>query len=308
MKFVFMKAFRKYRPFLLSACLAAQATVANAQALQVVQVVTKKISKEFVFKEGFEVNIDGDKAEVYIETWSQPLIQVQLEIASRHPSKDIAQRDLEYMQYLAQRVKNKIYLRNFISVPEGEPETAARLSVSYRIKVPAECPVYLKTNYGIADIENLSNRLRINSRFSQIGLQNIQGWMDVNTFFGNITGEKLDGNVAITARRTDITLKELSGRFDINAQYGLIKLFAAAGLLDLNLRADHSQVFLYAPDLARYHYSLSAQNSRLSLPKGMNFSMNETTPGIKKLTFRPKSEFYPNISISVSFGELFLGR
>lgn len=303
-----MKAFCNYHQILLALGLAAWGMVANAQTLQVVQVVSKRVTKEFAYKEGFEVNIDGDKAEVYIETWEQPLIQIQLEIASRHPSKAIAQRDLEYMQYLAQRVKNKIYLRNFISVPEGEPETASRLSVSYRIKVPAECPVYLKTNYGIADVENLSNRLRINSRFSQIGLQNIQGWMDVNSFFGNITGEKLDGNVAITSRRTDITLKDVSGRFDINAQYGLIKLFAAAGLLDLNLRADHSQVYLYAPDLSRYHYSLSAQNSRLSLPKGVNFSMNETTPGIKKLTFRPKSEFYPNISISVSFGELFLGR
>lgn len=303
-----MKAFSNYHQILLAVGIAAWGMVANAQTLQVVQVVTKKVSKEFAYKEGFEVNIDGDKAEVYIETWAQPVILVQLEITSRHPSKATAQRDLEYMQYLAQRVKNKIYLRNFISVPEGEPETTSRLSVSYRIKVPAECPVYLKTNYGIADVENLSNRLRINSRFSQIGLQNIQGWMDVNTFFGNITGEKLDGNVAITSRRTDITLKEVSGRLDISAQYGLIKLFAAAGLLDLNLRADHSQVFLYAPDLARYHYNLSAQNSRLSLPKGMNFSINETTPGVRKVTFRPKTEFYPNISISVSFGELLLGK
>lgn len=303
-----MNAFRNHLNIWLWSLLTLGSMTVHAQTANLVQVVTKRINKEFAYREGYEVNIDGDKAEVYIETWDQPLIRIQLDIVARHPDRNTAQRDLETMQYLAQRVKNKIYLRNYLSTAEGTPEVSSRLKVVYLIKVPADCPVYLKTNYGLADVENLSNRLRINSRFSQIGLQNIQGWMDINTFFGNLTGQKLDGNAAITSRRSDITLKDLNGRFDINAQYGVLNIFAASGLLDLNLKADHSQVFLHTPDLASFHYNISTQHSKLQLPSGMKFLINETAPGIKKVTFRPKSEFYPNISISVSFGELFLGK
>lgn len=280
----------------------------NTQSNTVLQVVTKRINKEFAYKAGYEVNIDGDRAEVSIETWNQPLIRVQIDLVAKHQDKAVAQRDIEMLQYVAQRVKNKVYLRNFLSVPEGESEPKSRLKAVYTIKVPADCPVYLKTNYGLADIENLSNRLRINSRFSQIGLQNIKGWMDINTFFGNVQAQNLDGNAAITSRRSDLTLKEISGHLDINAQYGVLNLFATTGLLDLNLQAEHTQVFIHTPDLTQFHYNLSTQNSKLQLPTGVKFLIQETGPGIRKVTFKPKTEFYPNITVNVRFGELFLGK
>ncbi len=280
----------------------------NAQQNTVLQVVTKRINKEFAYKDMYEVNIDGDRAEVSIETWDQPVIRIQIDLVAKHPDKETATRDLEYLQYITQRVKNKIYLRNYLSVPEGQGEPESKLKAVYLIKVPAECPVYLKTNYGQADIENLSNRLRVNSRFSQINMQNIRGWMDINTFFGELFGTKLDGNVAITSRRSDMTLRDLSGRFDINAQYGILNIFASTGLLDLNLHADNSQVFLHTPDLAGFHYNLIAQNSKLQLPSGMKFQINETAPGVKRVTFQPKSEYYPNITVTVNLGSLFIGR
>ena len=105
-----------------------------------------------------------------------------------------------------------------------------------------------------------------------------------------------------------MTLKDISGHFDINAQYGVLNIFASTGLLDFNLQADHSQVFLHAPDLTNFQYTLSTQSSKLQLPSGMKFSIQETAPGVRKVTFRPKSEFYPNITVNVRFGELFLSK
>ena len=294
------------RKLLLLCCWGLTLT-ASAQSATV-QVITKRINKDFSYKDGYEVNIDGDRAEVYIETWDQPIIRMQIDLVTKHPSRQTAERDLEYLNYLAQRVKNKIYLRNYLSVPEGQPQPQSQLKAIYTLKVPAECPVYLKTNYGLADIENLRNRLRINSRFSQIGMQNIKGWIDINTFFGDVTGDWLDGNVAITSRRSDLTLNNISGHFDINAQYGILKLFANAGLLDLNLQADHSQVFFNSASFNKFQYNLVANQSKLQLPSGLKLQVNETAPGIKKVTFRPNAEFYPNVTISVSFGELILGK
>ncbi len=41
-----------------------------AQTIKV-QVITKKIEKNFQYKDGYEVNIEGEKAEVNIQTWEK---------------------------------------------------------------------------------------------------------------------------------------------------------------------------------------------------------------------------------------------
>lgn len=278
-------------------------------AQQQTQVITKRIEKSFTYRPDFEVNIDGERAEVRIETWDKPLVQVQLDLIAKHPSREIAQRDVEYMQYLAQRLKNKVYLRNYISVPEGSPKPESQIRAVYLIKVPKECPVYLKNNYGIASISNLSNRLRVNSRFSRIGLENIQGMIDIQTQFGDLVGNGLDGNVHIASRRSDLVLRNLKGTFDIDAQYGVLKIFADAGLLDLNLRADKSEVFMFQDDLDKFSYDLSVQHGNLELPNGVKFNVIENRElQLQKANFRPTSELYPRISISITFGDLTLGK
>jgi hypothetical protein len=45
--------------------------LATAVAQTTLQVVTKRIDKDFAYRDGYEVNIDGDRAEVYIEKCRQ---------------------------------------------------------------------------------------------------------------------------------------------------------------------------------------------------------------------------------------------
>lgn len=273
------------------------------------QVVTKKIEKSYAYKEGYEVNIEGEKADVSIQTWDKDEVRIELELIAKHPTQEVALKDIEALKYLTQRVKNKIYLRNYVSVEEGEAKPTATLSAKYTITLPEECPVYLKNHFGEATISNLSNRLRVNSEFSKIGLENIQGVVDLQTRFGDIIGNLIDGQVNINSRRSDISLTNISGSYDITAQYGVIRIFAEDQLLKLNLDATHSDVYFFNPNPEFYAYNLVANHGKINFPEELNFSMLEDLPQLKKYNFKPaQKEFFATITLSVTLGDIYLEK
>lgn len=277
------------------------------QAQELVQVVTKVIEKDFRYQDGYEVNVEGQKAEIFVETWPEDKIAVRLEISAKHPDLEIAETDLETVNFVADRVKNKIYLRNYRF--GGEKETASILTVTYYITLPEDCPVYVKNYFGTANISNLTNRLRIFGEYSQIDIDNVKGILDISSRFGDIVGEQIDGNVTINARRSDVTLYEIAGNYQINAQYGILKLKPNSGLLGLNISAEKSEVHLYGDDPENFAYTLTSTHGEITTPQNMRLLSLEDTPEVKKVQIQPKTqEVYPTITVSVTFGNVHLEK
>ncbi len=294
----------RYFPFLVYLLLAG--AHAFGQEKEVVQVATRQIDRTFTYEEGFEVNIEGERAEVYFETWEREDIQVRLELSARHPDREIARQDLEKIRYLSERVKNKIYLRNYIDQKEGKP--SSRIKAVYTVKVPADCPVYIKNQYGLVNASNLSNRLRLNTRFTQIGLENIQGMIDVDTRYGDLRAKELDGNIQIAALHSDLVLENMRGSYDINARYGKLELFATMDLLSLNLQTESSDVVFHNPFLKSFSYHLEARQADLIYPNDLPLRFSENSPELKRIDYQPTGEFYPSITVSITFGEIRIKR
>jgi len=272
------------------------------------QMVTKKVERSFSYRDGYEVNIEGEKAEVVIETWNRNEVQVIIELSAKHPDQRRAETDLKAMQYQSERVKNQIYIRNYLSVPEGARKPESLFDTRYTIRLPKDCPVYLKNHYGVARVSNLANRLRVNSAFTKLGLDNIQGLIDVRTRFGDLEGSHLDGTVTINSRRSNIILREIKGQYDISAQYGILEIFADQDLIDLKIDAENSDVSLYNSKLGLFTYNIQAQESDLRLPNELEFRLFEEGVGIKRATFKPEQEYSANITITIRFGELRLQK
>jgi len=275
------------------------------QAQVVVQVVTKKIERTFPYREGYQVNLEGDNAEVWVESWDKNEIRIELELTAKHPERAVAEADLERLKYLAEKVKQNIYLRNYIKTEEGEAKPQSNLSARYTIILPENCPVYVKNYFGETNIQNLTNRLRIASEFSKIGLKNIQGEINMRTRFGDIEGEKLDGTVSVDSRRSNILLRDIKGTYDIEAHYGKIEIFAEQHLINLNIDAEKSDVYFHTSRPEVYGYNLTADNGTIHVPNDLNFKFLEDTDVLKKVSFRPPAqEYFASVTIRVTFGEL----
>ena len=299
-----MSAVRPLLPLLLLWLL--PGTCVRAQ-VDLREVVTKTIEDTYDYSAGSELAVEGEKAEIFVETWAKQQISVRVVLTARHQRLEDAKRELENLEFVTEVAGKKIFLKNRRKDESAKPES--ELTVEYYITLPEECPVYLKSHFGSATISNLRNRLRINGEFSVINMDNVQGLLDIRTRFGDIVGEKIDGNVVINARRSDISLLDVGGTFTINAQYGDLKLSPNLNMRDLRINADKSNVYIYEPvggeGLA---YELASNNGEMNLPDNRSLVELERTSEWRRIQIGPGSERSGTITASVAFGKLFLGK
>jgi hypothetical protein len=275
----------------------------NAVAQSTWKMVSKRIDKSFPYQEAYSLNIDGEKADVSIETWDKQLVQIQMEITSKNLDKDKAARDIEKIKYVMQRIKNNLYVRNYL-LHEGEEPTSL-LKVIYIIKVPENCPVYLKNNYGMASVKNLTNDIRINSRFSKIGLENIHGNMKIESVFGDLLGSDLWGDLTLQTRRSDMFFQKLYGNVNINAEYGLIKLLLDSKLKSLHLNAINSEVFMLGDNPFQMGMDIQVKNGQLDFPQHPKFKVKEQKElGLKTLFIPAAKDQSVPVTIRINLGDL----
>ncbi|MFQ5445419.1 MAG: hypothetical protein ACE5FF_00645 [Saprospiraceae bacterium] len=279
--------------------------VGFAGAQTMLQVVTKTIEKTIPYKNGHEVNIEGEKAEIIVRTWEKNEVRVLLELIAKNESRKVAEDDLDRMNYSTEQHGNMIYFRNYIEKSKNGNLPTSDLKAIYTITLPADCPVYLKNNFGLTYVSDLSKSLRINSEFSKINLENIRGTIGVTSRFGDIYGKRIDGDVTMATRRSDITLHEISGRWNINAKYGILKFFTnpSPELLSLNIEAEKSDVYFFDPKPNSYGYTLTAHYGTITVPSDLKFNYLENSDQLKKAIFSSKIG-KSNISIKISFGDI----
>lgn len=269
------------------------------------EVVTKTIEDVYDYESGRELAVEGEKAEIYVETWDRQKISIRVVMTARHERLETAQTELENLELITEVAGQKIFLRNRRIDKEARPES--ELTVDYYIILPEECPVYLKSHFGGATISNLRNRLRINGEFTAINIDNVEGMLDIRTRFGDIVGEKINGNVVINARRSDIDLLDVGGNFTINAQYGEINLHPNLRMRELQVNADKSDVYLYEPAGGEgLAYDLATNNGEMRLPENRHLRELERTNEWRRIQIGPSRERLGTVTVSVAFGDLHL--
>ena len=283
-----------------------------AHAQTEVQVVTQVVEKSWPYREGNELNIEGDKAKIVVETWDEPTVRVVLELVAKHPDRVVAERELGYMVHTAEVVGQDIYLRNYLKTPNGDKTTEASITAIYTVTLPDDCPVYLKNNFGNTFVSNLARSLRINSEFSKVRIANVSGEVAVSSRFGQLDGEGIDGNVSLSAHRTNVTLRDIRGNFDIRSKFGTIKLFTDPNLLlnellTLNIEAEKSDVFFFSQEPTAFGYDLIAHYGNITAPQDLKMNFLENTESLKRAVFSP-TDGAASLSVKITFGDLVIRK
>ena len=279
-------------------------SVFGMQAQTVLGVVSKKIEKEFPFKNGQTVLIEGERAEIKVETWEKKTISVELTLIAKHPQRATAEKDLESFDFSFEDRGDKVVLRNYFA---GKTKADSELSAIYSVKVPTECPVQMSNYFGKTDVQDLSNSFEIDSKFGPIAMTNLSGIIDVSSRFGDIFGDFLSGKVKIESHRSNITLKHLEGSFDINSKYGIIKIFADNKIIDLNVEAEKSDVYLFNPDPSELGYDLLAHFGDITVPEDLKINFVEKSDKMSHAVRAPGTQ-YPGVFVKISYGDIIVKK
>ncbi len=294
-----MKKIRSHKLFLsLSFVAVASFLVAQESTLQV---VTKNIEKTIDYKEGYLLDIDGEKADIQIETWDKEEVKIVIELIAKHENLEVAKNDLELMGYNIEEVGKKIFIRNYISTKRNKAKPQSVFKAMYVLTIPKDCPVDLRNHFGKTNIKDLNQSVDVKSEFNEIKLENIKGRIGIETRFGDVEGKKLGGQMKIESVRSDITLSQIQGPIDIKAKYGKIKIDANHSLLDLNIIAEKTDIVFLNPAKDTYDFNLTAFYGEITTPDNMDFEYKEKSSTLNKAELNlPKREGV--VSIQTSFG------
>ncbi|MEY3050463.1 MAG: hypothetical protein RLY31_248 [Bacteroidota bacterium] len=83
------------------------------------QVVTCTIEKSVPYDAGNELNIEGEKAAIHVESWPCQEVKVTVELIARHPDRETARKALEDKQFSATRHGDELYFRNYFRPSDG---------------------------------------------------------------------------------------------------------------------------------------------------------------------------------------------
>lgn len=298
------KLHRNLLKFKLVSLLIASALSVHAQQT-LLQVVTKQIEKTIPYEEGYEVNVEGEKAEIVIKTWDKNEVYLKLDLIAKHPEKQVAKKDLKLMKHVADRIGNKIYLRNYLAIGDDVPKPKSNLKARYIITIPAECPVNLNNYFGQADIQDVRKELNVNSEFCKLLLNNIEGMVQINTNFGDIDANRMNGTMEIVANRSNMILRQLVGDFDIKAKYGFIQIDTEIDNVNLNIDANKSDVQFVRP-LKGFNFTLTAEHGGMVLPEQMLFKFLENNQEVQKAIYK-SDKARGKVNIKTYFGKIVLG-
>jgi Putative adhesin len=276
--------------------------ISNLSAQTTLEVAVKTIEKTLPYKPGYELSIEGEKADVIVQAGANSVVKVLIEITSKNPNLEEAKKDLEQVHFDAEVQGRKVILRNYTKPYNNGDKPKSSLRTAYRIYVPSECAVALKNTFGKANISNLFKFFHSRTEFCNVTLQNMKGKINVDSRFGDIVGKQLDGDVRINARRSNVSLSQLRGTYNLNMYYGKANIMADAGQINLNVIGENADVTFF-PYGKTYNYDLAAKGGEISLPQNLSFSINDNGANGKSAFFKPQNT-QQLITIKINMGNV----
>lgn len=266
------------------------------------QVVTKTIQKTVVWKAGYSLEINCEKAEIEVEPApsGQNAISIRAELSAKHPNLDSAKYDLDAWQFSTNSIGKKIYIRAYIGT--GKKLPASNLKARILLRVPTDCPTNLSNKYGKARLEKITAPIRLTGEFCTFSLTDLSGSIHVESQYGNVAGQHLSGPIELQTKRSDIALSGLENDCSIRSEYGVIALKTDTRTGNVRVLANKSEVNIDVQPQPNHRFDLRAAYGDLLLPATPHFETS-SADNTKKATFS-KGSNHKTVTVETTFGKI----
>jgi len=271
-----------------------------ASAQTTLQVASKTIEKTIGLPAIQVLHIHAEKGDVEIVTWEKPEISVTLQLSARHTIRTTAAGDLSKVRYVAERSGKDYFLRNYISLAEGESKPVSNIKARYVISIPSSVSVDLTNTFGTIKMKGLTKKLRLKADFCTTTIADIKGTIDLQTTFGELDGTSLAGVTSFSGDHTNLRLDQISGTLKVDASYGNVEILPTNGLSSLAVHSKKTEVTLSAKNWRLFNYTVNGAYTSMKLPNGFKWKRN--TADFKDAFFFNNQ--LASVQINTEFGKL----
>ena len=255
-----MKIFNKYKIIIVSLmCISI-----NGVSQDKIHVIKKIVTKEYSVSEIPDLQIKGEKSDIFVTGWKNKTIKVEIQLISKNPVKEKAEKELKYISYSCSKQDNKIILSNtFIS--SRNTKISSNLSTKFIIYLPELSNVHIENLYGNINLNDLSLENQIQNSFGEVKINNVKGLLHLDLHYADIHIADCNANIICTADNSDLYFNNVSKSAEITSNYGKIIFNPGNSLKNLSIKSSRTEITVNVDQFTRYSYSLLTQNSVLKI-------------------------------------------
>jgi len=233
-----------------------------AEAQHAIQVVSITQKENYAWNERSRLFINGEQADIEIITYSGNTLKCEIVRASRHSSKEQAEKDLKKLKLLADQSGRTITLRNYVELSGSDERPESKLKTTYKILVPqnAKGEIEIWNYFGTVTATGLSTDLEVKLEFTNLNLTNFSGNGEIEMKYGEATLKNTSGTVEMNTNRTNVNIENLTGSATIESKFTELRLLKISRAAHLSVDAEKSELFIDIPAKAEMAYEIKTKN------------------------------------------------
>ncbi len=232
----------------------------------------------------------------------QKLHPVEDHISAEHTDREIATKELEYMQYALSRDKHTIELRNGFILPSKTDGVQSKVRVMIEVTVPSALTLSMHNRYGNTELSGLSGKISAILEFNDLMLNNVSGEIKIQSSYSEVRGERLTVSSFISNdEESKYTLEIDRGSYSFNSKHSDHDL-TLAGIKSLTIKAKHTDITIQPKDFGSYNYTLVSKDGKIYLPVAFGHLVKKDN-NQSQLTLSQKPAM-PLIDVSTTFNTI----
>jgi len=270
--------------------------------------VSKELSETFKYKKNTNIEINGERAEINVEGADIDQIEINATINSKNASKAEAQKDIETMKVLFEKLGKTVYVRNYISIKKESDKPSSNLKVIFDIKLPLNCAVTIKNAFGDIEMKNLKGKIKLETRYSKINLAYLEGEGEIESLLGDVNIHSSYGSYNFNMSRCDLTLENSSGSFDVSSKYGVVNAGIKPELEKLKVVGVSVDVNLVVDDITGSYYNLVSKDGKIEIDSQLNVDYQVLNDNNTQKVEMNKNIDCSRLNIDTQFGSITLNK
>ncbi len=264
---------------------------------QKLQVITQTVTKNFSYNSGDKLVLEGEKADITIVGTNESSIEVILKLKSKALSREVAERELPQIRYVAEKRDKEVRLKNYFVLPKGRKKFEALLSASFEVRIPKTMDVEVTSRYGNLSVSTLSAQVNVDTKYSQGSLSNLNVEGSYTGYFGDLQVENITGDFKLDLKHVKTDLDGISGSLNIASNLGDIEIGAIDRLELLKVFGVKSDIVIKGVRKANYLYDLEAEFGKIYFDERGDLE-SDTNP------WKYGNESQPRIVLKAKFGDI----
>ena len=233
---------------------------------------TKSFSKEFAYKPGEEIKINGERTFISITRVQSNKVSAEIEVVSRYSDQVQATADLEKIKVRIDKKGKTIYYSNSLEINSPQDRPKSNLKTILKLYVPAYAEVEISNAYGELNLNGSIAKIKSTSQFCNTKCSEFNGDLEIESKYGSI--ECLNSNMVLKAKgnRSDLILTNTGGSIEAEVKYGSIDVSYSPYLDEIDIKGEHSPITIIVPEVLKASMVVKCKYCNINIDNCKNIS------------------------------------